>query len=641
MTEYLKITIFLSLVITKTLETLHRLPMEAFLPMNDNSESFTSHKESSSPFFLRETCEHPCDLTLVVEQGKQFRAHKDVLSRASPFFEKLLNSDMKEAKEGIVQLEMFSDSVMAATLEFIYTGGVRISTQEIAEGVIVMADYLFLPDLKPLAEEIILRKLDTSNCISTCYFAEKYQCSDLVSKIKNFILVNFTVVAETEEFLRMSSEEVERWLSSDEVVIGSEEDVFKIILTWIEHDKDERKRYFANLFRHVRLVYVSRDFLWSEILSNDLVKSKKACLSLAMDAVKTKNSRNHRNVSATPRKSQQTSFIVACLDKYILCYFPRGDRWYLLGDNSTSNSISNSKDFEVFSCHGKLYFLKLACFLHSGLFCYDALSDSWSRQQFKETRYVRQIFVGSEDEVYTLVSDAGCLRCENLSCLCSARKKYVSFLRKYNPESNEWQEISSFDFGSKEGICVVVKDNFIYFIGGGVREQHRSKNLPDVHRYVVGQNQWDKVADVQEGRMFACGAATKDKLFIAGGLDGEGMALNTCEVYNETTDEWHFIANLNASPSFLSSMVRCDGKVYVLGGCYDSNSHQTVECYDPDNDEWKVKTKLPFHLPVGPIERYCLKACSMTVFTRSLNKLPMTLLSRPGLRGDKAKCVMM
>lgn len=51
-----------------------------------------------------------------------------------------------------------------------------------------------------------------------------------------------------EEFLCMLSEEFERWLLSDEVVVGSEEDVFKIILIWIEYDKDERERYFVNLF---------------------------------------------------------------------------------------------------------------------------------------------------------------------------------------------------------------------------------------------------------------------------------------------------------------------------------------------------------------------------------------------------------
>jgi len=187
-----------------------------------------------------------------------------------------------------------------------------------------------------------------------------------------------------------------------------------------------------------------------------------------------------------------------------------------------------------------------------------------------------------------------------------------------------------------QGICVVVKDNFIYFIGGGVREQHGFKNVSHVDRFDLNKNQWDKVADAQEGRMFACGAATKDRLFIAGGLNREGMTSNTCEVYNETADEWHFIANLNAYPSFLSSMVCCDCKVYILGGCI---SQQTVECYDPDNDEWKVKTNLPFRFPAKAF--YYSHACSMTVFTRSLNKRPMALLSRSSLRGDKTKCVIM
>lgn len=609
--------------------------MEAFLSISDNSESFTPHREGFNPVFLpRETCGHPFDLTLVVEHGKQFRAHKDVLSDASPFFEKLLNSDMKEAKEGIVQLEMFNESVITAALEFIYTGGVRISSQEIAEGLIVMADYLFLPNLKPPAEEVIMRKLNASNCISNRYFAEQYQCNELVSKIKNFVFENFLDVAKTEEFLSLPSEEVERWMSNDELVVDSEEDVFKIILTWIEQNQDERKKYFANLFRQVRLLYVSRDFLCSDILSNDFVKTNKECLNLVMDAVESQNSKTCSSISEKPRKSQQTSFLVACVNKFILCYFPREDRWYFLGE---TDSISNLKDFEVFSCHGKLYFLKLTGFLHSELLCYDPLSDGWMRQRYKETRYVRQIFVRNEDEVYALVSD-GCLECENLSCLCYARKKYVSFLRKYNPESNEWQEISSFDFGSREGICVVVKDNFIYFIGGGVREQHGFKNVPRVDRFDLNQNHWDKVADAQEGRMFACGTATKDRLFIAGGSNREGMISNTCEVYNETADEWHFIANLNANPSFLSSMVCCDYKVYVLGGC---NSQQTVECYDPDNNEWKVKTNLPFRFPAKALYRYYLHACSMTVFTRSLSKRPMTLLSRSILRGDKTKCVIM
>ncbi|XP_078347074.1 uncharacterized protein LOC144632325 [Oculina patagonica] len=76
----------------------------------------------SVAFMPKDTIDQPCDFILVVKDGKQFKAHRQVLSEASPFFEKLLNSDMKESKEGVVRLEMFSETVMENTLEFIYTG---------------------------------------------------------------------------------------------------------------------------------------------------------------------------------------------------------------------------------------------------------------------------------------------------------------------------------------------------------------------------------------------------------------------------------------------------------------------------------------------------------------------------------------
>ena len=78
---------------------------------------------SGKVFFSKDGLDQPCDITLVVRNG-EFKAHRKVLSEASPFFEKLLNSDMKECKEGVVRLEIFTDSLMRSTLEFIYTGNV-------------------------------------------------------------------------------------------------------------------------------------------------------------------------------------------------------------------------------------------------------------------------------------------------------------------------------------------------------------------------------------------------------------------------------------------------------------------------------------------------------------------------------------
>ena len=59
------------------------------------------------------------DITLVTKDDKEFKAHKNVLSAASPFFSKLLQSDMKGNREGIVRFEEIAGAVMEDVLEFI------------------------------------------------------------------------------------------------------------------------------------------------------------------------------------------------------------------------------------------------------------------------------------------------------------------------------------------------------------------------------------------------------------------------------------------------------------------------------------------------------------------------------------------
>ena len=171
--------------------------MAAELQFADSSEQVTPNrrKEGVSELFIpKNTLDHPCDIVLIVQDGREFKAHRRVLSEASSFFEKLLNSDMKETQEGVVRLEMFTDSIMATTLQFIYTGDVPILAEDTARDIIVVADYLFLDKLKLLAGEVLVQTLNTSNCISTYYFAERYQYEDLISNTRKFFLAHFTSI---------------------------------------------------------------------------------------------------------------------------------------------------------------------------------------------------------------------------------------------------------------------------------------------------------------------------------------------------------------------------------------------------------------------------------------------------------------
>ena len=151
-------------------------------------------------FVPQETLDHPFDVTLVVRGGKEFKAHRRVLSEASPFFQKLFNSDMKESNEGVVCMEILTELIMGDILEFIYSGCVQITAKDYAKEMIAMADYLILPSLKAVAENVLTKKLNMSSALSTYYFLDRYQCKEFISETKKFILANFTGISGTKDF---------------------------------------------------------------------------------------------------------------------------------------------------------------------------------------------------------------------------------------------------------------------------------------------------------------------------------------------------------------------------------------------------------------------------------------------------------
>ena len=283
------------------------------------------------------------DVTLVVKDGKEFQAHRSVLSQASSFFEKLLNSDMKENNEGVIRLEMIFESQMADILEFIYSGSVQISTQENAENLFELADYLLLPNLKTFAGKCLEEHLSTTNCLSIDCLAEKYLCQDLIATCRKFIHSNFSSVAESDDFLNLSSHEVEKWISSDEIAIDAEENVFELVLRWIDYDKSQRRVKFRDLFRHVRLTCISPGNMASRVETNDLVRQDEECLK----SVYLAKTWLYRSADCDvprphpPRRALERDIIVVTecgspslsIDFHTHIYLPPTEQWYRLRPN--------------------------------------------------------------------------------------------------------------------------------------------------------------------------------------------------------------------------------------------------------------------------------------------------------------------
>ncbi|CAH3022664.1 unnamed protein product, partial [Porites evermanni] len=426
----------------------------------------------------QEVVEKPFDVALITGDGKKLEAHRSVLSEASPFFEKLLGSDMKEAKGGVVRMEMITELGLREVLEFIYTGSVQISAEDNAQGLIALADYLILPHLKDLAPRTLQRNLNSSNSLSMYYLAEKFSCEDLMSNTRDFILANFTSVTKSEEFFNLSYEEVKMWISRDDIHVDCEDDVFIVIVAWIYHNKQDRTKNLSELFREVRLLYTSRDFLQNGIALCDLVIDDESCMYLVTETLKFFDSREYRNRPLGHVKPRVLFEVPNTTHKgHIVCYFPQDKEWSIFpGVLLIKNSIW------IVSCLGKLYFASE--FPNNKLICYDSLTNCWTSLPFDGRRKLHSIFSNNQDEIFALMSDneSSCPDCvflffRGIDSHC--RKSHLSCIKKYSPESNSWDTVATFDLASRKLVCTVAKDNFIYLIGGSIQENERSRILAD------------------------------------------------------------------------------------------------------------------------------------------------------------------
>ena len=303
-------------------------------------------------------------------------------------------------------------------------------------------------------------------------------------------------------------------ISSDEIDVTAEEDVFKIVLAWTDYDSSRRRRYFVELFRHVRLFYGSPDFLRHDIVTNELVKNSNSCLTLVKDAINLLESKSYDSLSVPPRKSLKTSVIVINVSNDILCCFPSENSWCKLGE--LSDDVNTIDKFVP--CGGQLYgavqessYDRPQCIKQIK---HNPLSNSWMQlPSLKEPgRYLRKTFVGNGDKMYALMSEP-CVLDHLLHQIrvgrrdCESRK-HTSFLVKLKPELNSWEDLSSFNhLDLRHFFCIVTNDNFIYFIGGNEWCCNKFKLLCDVDRYDLSKNQWEKVADIQMARVRVMGAA--------------------------------------------------------------------------------------------------------------------------------------
>lgn len=244
--------------------------------------------------------------------------------------------------------------------------------EETTKELIFAAEYLLLVSLKTRAGRFLKQNLTSTNCISTLRFAQKYRCDELVDNCTKFIHDNFASVAESDEFLKLEAEEVEKWISSENICVPDEEDMFRIILKWIEQDKSKRKAKFEKLFRHIRLASLSRDYLLN-VVTNELVVENVSCSRQVVDAIKLVITASEDTLVQSTRRIE-THAIAVRGGKNSYCYLPEKETWKLM---ESGFSEDRNHTTQLIRCRNQVYSFPKAFYADTER--YDPAFNSWAK----------------------------------------------------------------------------------------------------------------------------------------------------------------------------------------------------------------------------------------------------------------------
>ena len=125
-------------------------------------------------------------------------------------------------------------------------------------------------------------------------------------------------------------------------------------------------------------------------------------------------------------------------------------------------------------------------------------------------------------------------------------------------------------------------DGVIYVVGG----QRFGTTFAGVAAYSVATNAWSAAASLPHPRIRLNGvSAVGGKLYVAGGISGNSIAVRTLYVYDPGTNTWSRKADMPVGGGCGVQGV-IDGKLYVYVGCSSGSEPPHFYRYNHTKDQW-------------------------------------------------------
>jgi speckle-type POZ protein len=139
--------------------------------------------------------------------GREFPAHKVILSARSQYFAAMFQHPMKEQSTNQVKIEDIEPEVFDQLLRFIYTGRVPLDKlQTMAAGLLIAADKYLMDELKMKCENYLLSHMSSDNCVILLLHGDLQNPNEHLKEAAKFFRRNPSQVMATDGWKKMKQE---------------------------------------------------------------------------------------------------------------------------------------------------------------------------------------------------------------------------------------------------------------------------------------------------------------------------------------------------------------------------------------------------------------------------------------------------
>lgn len=172
-----------------------------------------------------------CDVTLKVG-SKLISCHKLVLACVIPYFRAMFLSEMAEAKQTLIEIRDFDGDAIEDLVKFVYSSRLTLTVDNV-QPLLYAACILQVELVARACCEYMKLHFHPSNCLAVRAFAESHNRIDLMDMADQYACEHFTEVVECEDFVSVSPQHLHKLLSSSDLNIENEKQVYSAAIKWL------------------------------------------------------------------------------------------------------------------------------------------------------------------------------------------------------------------------------------------------------------------------------------------------------------------------------------------------------------------------------------------------------------------------